>query len=201
MSKKYKGMVTVIEQFSKRIEAYNNPNTIQNMVNSLLTYEDIVKKFDIQINYEQILKNINNINNQIMESLLILIKDEQYKNQTNMSLSSLAQNISNLDKDLDVNEYTEEIVDELCNNVDPNTIAENLETKTKIPAKTWIEFIIAIILLITAFLSSSPIEINFNEYNIKNVNYDSKSSQEMIIENLEQINENTTNHQKHDKWI
>lgn len=44
MSKKYKGMVTVIEQFSKRIEAYNNPNTIQNMVNSLLTYEDIVKK-------------------------------------------------------------------------------------------------------------------------------------------------------------
>lgn len=199
MSKKYKGMVTVIEQFSKRIEAYNNPNTIQNMVNSLLTYEDIVKKFDIQINYEQILKNINNINNQIMESLLILIKDEQYKNQTNMSLSSLAQNISNLDKDLDVNEYTEEIVDELCNNVDPNTIAENLETKTKIPAKTWIEFIIAIILLITAFLSSSPIEINFNEYNIKNVNYDSKSSQEMIIENLEQINENTTNHQKHDK--
>lgn len=159
----------------------------------------MLKKFDIQINYEQILKNINNINNQIMESLLILIKDEQYKNQTNMSLSSLAQNISNLDKDLDVNEYTEEIVDELCNNVDPNTIAENLETKTKIPAKTWIEFIIAIILLITAFLSSSPIEINFNEYNIKNVNYDSKSSQEMIIENLEQINENTTNHQKHDK--
>ncbi len=215
MDNKYKGMISTIESFSKILEMYNNPNYIQNIVNSLSTYESTLKNFNSQVDCDKLIKNINNImskdyielinkmNEEVLESFSRLFKNDQFSNLTYSSLSSFTKEALDIyNEEIDINDYTEEIVDELSNNVDPNTIAENLEIKTKIPAKTWIEFIIAIIMFITAllgFLSDSPIEINFNEYNIENIEYESESIPEKIVENLKQVNKNITDHDEYDK--
>ena len=78
-------------------------------------------------------------------------------------------------------EYTEEIVDQLINNVDSNEIAQNLEQKTGIKMETWLPIILMIIqtlLMIYSTFNQQPQEIN---------NYHIEIHQQSSNEDINQI--------------
>lgn len=78
-------------------------------------------------------------------------------------------------------EYTEEIVDQLINNVDSNKIAQNLEQKTGIKMETWLPIILMIIqtlLMIYSTFNQQPQETN---------NYHIEIHQQSSNEDINQI--------------
>lgn len=86
------------------------------------------------------------------------------------------------DKNVNYEEYTEVIINDLNDNQKPTDIAHTLEKKTGIDFKTWIEFIIRIIAIMLQMYSNTQHPQIINDYNIEINNYNIYDNEELDIE-------------------
>lgn len=164
--------------------------------------KDYYNKFG---NFDNLIKHISN---EVLNPIKTTNNFHKEKNSRFVNMSSF-ENIETIDyavlslvskEELLYLQNIPEIVEQISNEVNPEEIAQNLETKTGIPLKVWIEFITALLLFLAGVLglfSDSSIEVNINNYNTEITEID--INPEKLQEYLNQIENNLNQNHEQNK--
>lgn len=171
--------VSDINKLINKSLTLNMPNISQIIKSTTVfneTLSDCIRKYDFSNNIDL----TSGLTELINESIRMNMPDiTKIINSTNAFDESLVD--STIYEEVIKEEYTEEIVNKLINNVDSNEIAQSLEHKTGIKLKVWLPIVLMIIqtlLMIYSTLNQHPQVIN---------NYNIEIRQESSSENINQI--------------